>query len=107
MILSAAKGELGLQEQVFSGYHPGRDHRGDGLSNCRLVIVAALISAVDAAEALPQGQLRQAPCLVLLPGCPVQEARDANAVDGYGSVRHRLLLLVVRDAVRGGGRPGA
>src|SRR4051812_29871074 len=52
--------------------------------------VLALVGRVDAPEALAQGQLREALSPVVLPGGPVQEAGDANAVEQHGSVGHRL-----------------
>ena len=91
--LSASKGELGLQEQVPPGHEAARHRRGDGLADRSFVVVLALVGGVDGAEALVQGQFGQALRLLLLPGCPVQEAGNGNAVQQHGSIGHRLLLL--------------
>ena len=88
MVLPRSKGELGLQEQIIPGHQAAPDRRRDGLTDRRLVVVAALVGGVDAAKALSQGELGQALGLVLLPGGPVQEAGHPNTVDRQGPVGH-------------------
>ena len=67
-----------------------------------LVVMAALVGGVDAAEARPQGELGQAPRLVLLPGGPVQEAGHPDTFDRQGPVGHRSLRLVIHTPVQSG-----
>src|SRR5262249_54528201 len=74
VVLPRSEGELRLEEQVVAGRQAARDRVGDGLPDRGLVVMAALVGGVDAAEALAEGQLGQAPRLLLLPGGPVQEA---------------------------------
>ena len=52
------EGELGLQEQVVPRHQAARDRRRDGLADRGLVVVAALVGGVDAAEALLAGPAR-------------------------------------------------
>src|SRR5207237_8646032 len=90
VVLARPESEFRLQEQLVAG-QPAGDRRRDRPADGGLVVVAALVGGVDAAEALAQGQLGQALRLVLFPGRPVQEARHAHAVNRQGRFGHRLL----------------
>src|SRR5439155_181167 len=64
VILPLAEGELGLQEEIISGDKPAGDRRRDGLPDRRLVIVPPLVSGVDAAKYLLEGEFGQPPGFV-------------------------------------------
>jgi len=59
MILAWAKGEFGLQEEIISRDHAGFDRCSDGFTDCRLVIMSALVCRIDSAKSLLDGQRRK------------------------------------------------
>ena len=90
VILPPLKGELGLQEELIAVQQAVLDRDGDAPTDSGLIVVPALVGRVDTTKALPQGELGQTLRLLLLPSGTVQEPGDANAVDRYGLVLHRL-----------------
>ena len=90
VILPPLEGELGLQKQVVPSYQAVGDGDRDGSADRGLIVMAALVGGIDAPEALPQGELGQALCLLLLPGGPVKEAGDSNAFDRQGPGIHQI-----------------
>ena len=86
IILAAAEGELGLQEQLVPGHQPVADRRLNRLADGRLEVVLALVGGVDAAEPLPQREGGEPLGLVLLPRGPVQEPGNRYPVDGERAV---------------------
>ncbi len=81
MILPLPESELGLKEQISPRQHAVLDRGRNGSTSGGLVVMTALVGGIDAPEALAQSEPGKALRLLLLPGCPVEEARQTNAVD--------------------------
>src|SRR6516225_2423737 len=81
VILTSQERELGLEEKIFPG-NQATNYRGrNSVADCGLLVMAALVRGIDAAEALLQREFCKAAGLTFLPGGPVQETRYPHTVD--------------------------